>query len=1020
MTARQAFLAAALLTVSSAVSPTALPAQARGEGRESVVLHYDFGRVESRAIPDLSGNGRAGKVLGEVKRGTVNGNTCLEFEGKQTHVELKGLDAVDWARGITVEARLRIDSWAGHFQRVVTWKAAKPTEAPWELVLGERGRDGTLGFVTRDAKYRMHSSGYTDDLKAGTWYHVIATYSARETGLYVNGILKQNGRGGGPITTSRGPLVIGGGHFKGAMWELRILNRALSAEEVKARCKDDPVRGVFVSFEQVFTEPTNLVPNGGFECADSSGGPLCWQPVFKSHPRFGQNLSRKLEASVDKSASCSGKSSLHLTGSFHSLAGLESLAYSVVDYTKTFTFEGRAKCQAATGANFLEIVWYRFWLPMGYGWASEDRNYGSHWDLCEQVGVSRSAITSGTHDWKRLSVTAKPPCGTNFVRFRIWSMNNRGHVWVDDLKFDGFGDAPVEILVSQSGFSTFGSKRAVVRTRARAKLGLFRLIDADTGKPRFEAKLRYWGRGRWGRHCWIASFSEFTGEGRFRVAVEFADGSTDQTQVFPVFRKYYDTAADLLRSYFFMSRCGCEVPGFHKACHLDDGQLRSQRDLTKGGKIVGHVDVSGGWHDAGDYDKFPGAEVWPVYALCRYCELARASGANALAKKLFDEAAWGAQHLMKCMADDGRIYYKVLRVNLKGQIKMFHLPPEDETDNIVGTEDDRIAVGPGEDSLTCLAVAKFAETARAVDPAVSRKALDVACKIRAAFVASERKMGHPVAPLAWFPNLLLTDLMLHRLTGEQAYRGHAREMAKQVIEAMEAKRYRGRRGAFSTSLPYSAVRALEVYALECVGDGLAESASAVVRQFLQDEILAHANNPYGHYDYRLMQDSPWRAHASTKALALSSIFALAAILFDDTEYLRFAENELQYITGLNPLGLCQIAGLGWKQAAAFAWSSSIPGHQDGTIIPGAISKGIPLASGAKRIHAADLEARPNRNVSHPKDYPYLTVAADYPVMGGAGKQEFYEVPVGVCLLAMHDIQRAREHLAERGLPKRPQ
>ena len=161
---------------------------------------------------------------------------------------------------------------------------------------------------------------------------------------------------------------------------------------------------------------------------------------------------------------------------------------------------------------------------------------------------------------------------------------------------------------------------------------------------------------------------------------------------------------------------------------------------------------------------------------------------------------------------------------------------------------------------------------------------------------------------------------------------------------------------------------------------------------------------------------PWRAHASTQALALSSITALASIVLDDPSLLAFAENQLQYITGLNPLGLCQISGLGWKQAAVFAWSSSIAGHQDGTVIRGAIAKGIPLATGASRPLSANLYAAPHRNIAHPKGYPYLTVAADYPVMGGPGKQEVFEVPVAACLLALHDIQRARRHLEKR-LPR---
>ena len=52
------------------------------------------------------------------------------------------------------------------------------------------------------------------------------------------------------------------------------------------------------------------------------------------------------------------------------------------------------------------------------------------------------------------------------------------------------------------------------------------------------------------------------------------------------------TAADAV-DFFFVQRCGFDVPGWHKACHLDDAKLP---DGT-------HLDVTGGWHSAGDYNK---------------------------------------------------------------------------------------------------------------------------------------------------------------------------------------------------------------------------------------------------------------------------------------------------------------------------------------------------------------------------------------------------------------------------------
>ena len=47
--------------------------------------------------------------------------------------------------------------------------------------------------------------------------------------------------------------------------------------------------------------------------------------------------------------------------------------------------------------------------------------------------------------------------------------------------------------------------------------------------------------------------------------------------------------------YFQIQSCGRHVPGWHEACHLDDGYIR---------ELDRYVDAAGGWHDAGDFRKW--------------------------------------------------------------------------------------------------------------------------------------------------------------------------------------------------------------------------------------------------------------------------------------------------------------------------------------------------------------------------------------------------------------------------------
>ena len=63
---------------------------------------------------------------------------------------------------------------------------------------------------------------------------------------------------------------------------------------------------------------------------------------------------------------------------------------------------------------------------------------------------------------------------------------------------------------------------------------------------------------------------------------------------FEIRQNLADQVSKLAYEFFYYQRCGMEIPGFHKACHLDDAKMP---DGT-------HLDLVGGWHDAGDYNEY--------------------------------------------------------------------------------------------------------------------------------------------------------------------------------------------------------------------------------------------------------------------------------------------------------------------------------------------------------------------------------------------------------------------------------
>ncbi len=100
---------------------------------------------------------------------------------------------------------------------------------------------------------------------------------------------------------------------------------------------------------------------------------------------------------------------------------------------------------------------------------------------------------------------------------------------------------------------------------------------------------------------WIADFSKVEGKGKYYLDVPGVGRSYD----FEIGDNVYNFALYTTMRAFYLWRCGTAVEGefngnryFHAACHMDDawqdyiGEPNSKRDGT------------GGWHDAGDYNKY--------------------------------------------------------------------------------------------------------------------------------------------------------------------------------------------------------------------------------------------------------------------------------------------------------------------------------------------------------------------------------------------------------------------------------
>lgn len=101
-----------------------------------------------------------------------------------------------------------------------------------------------------------------------------------------------------------------------------------------------------------------------------------------------------------------------------------------------------------------------------------------------------------------------------------------------------------------------------------------------------------------------ADFSSLKIPGKY-----FIRAGNAASPVFEIGNKIYNRVVDSLMLFLKVQRCGPTNPLLHRTCHLWD-VARIQDE-----KINRQIDVTGGWHDAGDYLKFVSTTAYTTYLL---------------------------------------------------------------------------------------------------------------------------------------------------------------------------------------------------------------------------------------------------------------------------------------------------------------------------------------------------------------------------------------------------------------------
>ena len=271
--------------------------------------------------------------------------------------------------------------------------------------------------------------------------------------------------------------------------------------------------------------------------------------------------------------------------------------------------------------------------------------------------------------------------------------------------------------------------------------------------------------------CLVGDFSEIQREGMYQVSI--ADELSTPFFIRPdVWRRTLPKAA----GYYRYQRCGVEVPGVHPACHLDDARRRDNGQ---------QVDVTGGWHDAGDLRKWMDATLLNAIGLLRVVRNLGAqwdAGGSGVAP-LLDEVRWGNRYFLKMQDADGLVWADVAG-GVNGDNSDNHW-----TDNRAGTADDRY-LNPAKrgrnQALFITVQAMAAQAFQASDAAYAKQCLTAAQRCWSA----AKREGN-TGDLAWW---LMAALEMRGATGGDVYASGGGATWRTIAGAANRRFRRGAEG----------------------------------------------------------------------------------------------------------------------------------------------------------------------------------------------------------------------------------
>ncbi len=460
---------------------------------------------------------------------------------------------------------------------------------------------------------------------------------------------------------------------------------------------------------------------------------------------------------------------------------------------------------------------------------------------------------------------------------------------VDDSKVDYTSVLPYapSIMTDQVGYQPDETKTAVFRDVTNETN--FSVVNADSGQVVYTGELSaptFYSSAD--ENNWTGDFSAVTEAGTYYITC----GGLDQSYSFTIGNNVYDSLLNDSVKMLYLQRCGTEVKDStfgHAACHDTLATVYHTNEK---------IDVSGGWHDAGDYGRYvvPGAKSVADLLIAYDANPKLFSDSIGIPESgngvpdVLDEVRYELEWMLKMQdSQTGGVHHKVSCENFPGYVM-----PEMETDELIVTPVSTTATAD-----FCASMAMAYEYYQKFDKDFAEKCLNAAKNAWAFLQKNPNFIFSNPSDITTGDYGDTSDIderywaaaQMWRATGEDTYRTALESMSVQNgMDWMEVG-------------DYGNIAILTMDGADTNSDLYTRAKTSILKEADQMKGLSQSN-PYG------VSVSRYNWGSNMGVATSGMILNLAYQMTEDSTYLDTSRSNLHYLLGNNAMGECFVTGYG--------------------------------------------------------------------------------------------------------------